>query len=118
VVNVTTCHPQTRTATKTVCDVVPVQLEVTVNVVKTTAVQKTGVAKKLVCDVVTEIVPVNECYTEMVPYSYTVKVPVYSYSCAPEAAGCVVATDGGCFDCCFGSTCCSGCKAPRRARCR
>ena len=60
---------------------VPSTQEYTVYVPSVTAVAKTGTRTKLVYDTVTENVPYTECYTVMVPYTYTVKVPVCCGGC-------------------------------------
>jgi hypothetical protein len=48
-------------------------------VMQPTTVEKKGTVKRLVCDTVTEKVPVTESYCEMEPYTYTVQVPVGGY---------------------------------------
>jgi hypothetical protein len=75
-VNVCRYEAQQRTGTRTVCETVPQTREVTVNVVSYQPVERKGTRKQLTCEWVTESVPVAECYTEMVPYTMTVNVPV------------------------------------------
>jgi hypothetical protein len=78
-VNVCRYEMQQRSGTRTVCEMVAQSHEVTVNVLSCKPVERTGKRKRLVCDTVTETVPVTECYTVMVPYVCTVRVP----ACVP-----------------------------------
>jgi hypothetical protein len=108
-VNVCTYRQQQMQGTQTVCDVVPQTRQVTVNVCTYQPVQKQGTRKRLVADTVTETVQVQECYTEMVPYTATVRVPVAT---APVMAS-------GCGDCgmvmaCGASAGCCGHSHGRR----
>jgi hypothetical protein len=74
-VHVTHFQQVAKTGVKTVCELVPEQQEIVVNVTHCQPVHRTGVRKRLVCETVSEVVPVTEAYTELVPYSYKVQVP-------------------------------------------
>jgi hypothetical protein len=77
-VNVCTHRTEQRTGTKVIQEKVPVTEEITVNVVKCQPVEKTGIKKKVVCEQVQETIQVTEKYLQCVPYTKTLKVPVYA----------------------------------------
>jgi hypothetical protein len=86
-VNVTTLQPQQRTGTRTVTEMVSQTREVTVNVTTLQPQQRTGTRTRLVPETVQETVNVTQAYCEMVPYTYTVRVPVGG-AWGGGAAGC------------------------------
>ncbi len=83
-INVCSWRAEERQGVRTVCEMVPQTREVTVNVVTCQPVEKWVTVNRVVCRPVTETVNVTQCYTEMVPYKYTVKVAVpCAAPCAP-----------------------------------
>lgn len=83
---VTVCKPQyvTKKVKKIVCDLVPEQREIVVNVCNYRQEERTIQCKRIVFDIQPETVvrKVRECV--MVPYTTTVKVPVcVPVACAP-----------------------------------
>jgi hypothetical protein len=73
--------------------------EVVVNVVSCKQVERKGVRKQLMCEWVTEKVPVVETYCETVPYKTTVRVavPAPVVTCAaPCAPMCAPPCETGC----------------------
>lgn len=73
-VNVVTCQAQARKMTRTVCEMVPETREVLVNVVTCQAEQRVGTRTVYECK--QETVTRKVTYTEMVPETVTVRVPV------------------------------------------
>jgi len=81
-VNVCSYTTEQKTGTRLVVERVAKPVEYTVNVCSYRAVEKESVVNRVVCETVQEKVKVQQNYCEMVPYTYTVKVPV-RVPCAP-----------------------------------
>jgi hypothetical protein len=64
--------------------------EYTVDVTRYNPVEKEGKRKRVICEWVTETVPVTETYYERVPFTTTVRVPIYT-----GVGPCTVYYDGG-----------------------
>lgn len=81
---VTVCNyvPKQVQGKRHVCRLVAEPREETYYTCNYVAKEVTAVRKRYLCEPVAKTVTVQQAYTEMVPYTYTVRVPVYSH-CAP-----------------------------------
>lgn len=79
-ITVQVCSHRTeqRTGTQRLQERVPVTQEITVQVAKCQPVEKTGTKRRIVCEQVQETIQTTEKYLECVPYTKTLKVPVYA----------------------------------------
>jgi hypothetical protein len=87
---------------RTVTETVPQTREVVVNVTTMQPQQRTGTYSRVVQETVQETVNVTQTYTEMVPYTYTVRVPVGG--ALGEGAGAEWAAEGAGAAFCSGSS--------------